>query len=97
MLASEPTPEGAQAEPIRQRAGTGKNRGHVELVAVFAHAELEIVDATRHSFIVRDDLAIEKMEPGPYAATGRVTGHVPPFVMIMSGIVAIEMTTMRTR
>ena len=94
MDAPEPAAQPPAPQSVAQGAGSREDRGDVEIVAVFARGEFEIIDAPREPAFMRNQLTVEQLQCGPHAPTGH---QAPAFVMIISGIVTTAMTLMMTR
>ncbi len=67
----------------------------MDAFTVFELFELEVVHLADECGVGVDDLAVQELERSVEAPSGcGLIGHAPPFVAIISGIVAID-TTMR--
>ena len=94
MHEAHPPSEDVASETVRQSSGPREDRHHVGLAFFLAVVELEVVDHAGHASVAIDELAVLQVQAGPQATSFH---QAPPFVMIMSGIVANETSTRITR
>jgi hypothetical protein len=89
----EPQSDSSVSGPRHERARPAQDGGDVEAAEFVGLGDLQVVDLAAQPIGPIDELTVQQLQAGVEHASGG--HHAPPLVMMISGIVATEITSSR--